>query len=226
MLVDLTNGYPTAVTVSLEFTQALQSHQIELPEAQQLQIARYCELLWGWNRRLNLTRHTDYSSFVGRDVIDSVRLTALLAAGERVLDIGSGGGVPGIMVALLRSDVQVTLSETIGKKAAVLVELVKELELPCAVVQGRAELALDSASFNSVVARGVGPMSKILRWVQPYWSAFDRLLLIKGPRWVEERGEARHRGLLHDLSLRKIASYPIPGTGAESVILQITRDKT
>ena len=214
------------MTVSLEFTQALQSHQIELPEAQQLQIARYCELLWGWNRRLNLTRHTDYSSFVGRDVIDSVRLTALLAAGERVLDIGSGGGVPGIMVALLRSDVQVTLSETIGKKAAVLVELVKELELPCAVVQGRAELALDSASFNSVVARGVGPMSKILRWVQPYWSAFDRLLLIKGPRWVEERGEARHRGLLHDLSLRKIASYPIPGTGAESVVLQITRDKT
>jgi 16S rRNA (guanine527-N7)-methyltransferase len=46
-------------------------------------------------------------------------------------------------------------------------------------------------------------------------------LLIKGPQWVDERGEARHRGLLHGLELRKLASYPLSGTESESVILQI-----
>ena len=53
--------------------------------------------------------------------------------------------------------------------------------------------------------------------------AFDRLLILKGPSWVEERGEARHYGLLHDLALRKLITYPLPGTESESVLLQIAR---
>ena len=52
---------------------------------------------------------------------------------------------------------------------------------------------------------------------------FDRLLLVKGPSWVEERGEARHHNLLHNLELRKAATYQTPRTGAESVILKIWR---
>ena len=47
------------------------------------------------------------------------------------------------------------------------------------------------------------------------------MLVLKGPAWVTERGEARHFGLLRDLALRRLASYPIPGSGAESVVLQI-----
>ena len=65
-------------------------------------------------------------------------------------------------------------------------------------------------------------MAKILRWLEPYWEAFDRLLLIKGQRWVEERGEARHLGLLKTLELRKAASYHARQTNVESVILSLT----
>ena len=50
--------------------------------------------------------------------------------------------------------------------------------------------------------------------------------MIKGPSWVEERGEARHHNLLHDLELRKAATYQTPRTGAESVILKIWREST
>ena len=60
----------------------------------------------------------------------------------------------------------------------------------------------------SAVAR----LKKLLEWFQPHWGAFDRMLVLKGPSWLDERGEARHFGLLHDLSLRKLASYPLPGT--------------
>jgi 16S rRNA (guanine527-N7)-methyltransferase len=47
------------------------------------------------------------------------------------------------------------------------------------------------------------------------------MLVLKGPAWVEERGEARHHGLLHNLALRKLAEYPLSGTESESVLLQI-----
>ena len=59
------------------------------------QIDRYCALLWDWNSKLNLTRHTDFDTFVSRDVVDSLELAKLLSANEEVLDVGSGGGVPG-----------------------------------------------------------------------------------------------------------------------------------
>ena len=52
---------------------------------------------------------------------------------------------------------------------------------------------------------------------------FDRLLILKGPSWVEERGEARHFGSLKGLTLRKLDVYAVPDTGAESVLLQIRR---
>ncbi len=73
------------------------------------------------------------------------------------------------------------------------------------------------------MVRAVARLKKLLEWFRPHWGAFHRLLLLKGPSWVEERGEARHYGLLHDLTLRKLASYPLPGTESESVLLQICR---
>ena len=75
--------------------------------------------------------------------------------------------------------------------------------------------------FNSLVVRAVGTLRTLLAWLRPHWESFDRLLVLKGPAWIEERGEARHYGLLHDLSLRKLATYPMPGTKSESVLLQI-----
>ena len=67
----------------------------------------------------------------------------------------------------------------------------------------------------------MAPLKKLLESFRPHWHEFDRLLVLKGPSWVEERGEARHYGLLHDLALRKLTSYPLPGAESQSVLLQI-----
>ena len=69
--------------------------------------------------------------------------------------------------------------------------------------------------------RAVARLTKMLGWLKPHWGSFKRLLIVKGPAWVEERGEARHRGLMRDLALRKLTSYPMPGTDSQSVLLQI-----
>ncbi|MBN1394964.1 MAG: 16S rRNA (guanine(527)-N(7))-methyltransferase RsmG [Pirellulales bacterium] len=202
---------------------ALARHQIVLPPPQIDRLDSYCRLLWEWNEKINLTRHADYEKFVARDLVDSMTLSKYLNPGERVLDVGSGGGVPGVPLAVLRNDLKISLCESVGKKAAALADIVNRLGLPTPVLHARAEDVLTERRFDTLIVRAVARMRKLLEWFRPHWDAFDRLLLVKGPAWVEERGEARHRGLLGDLALRKLASYPVPGAESQSVILQIRR---
>ncbi len=183
----------------------------------------YCRSLWEWNSRMNLTRHTDFDLFARRDLLDSWHLSNLLAPDEEVLDIGTGGGVPGIVVAILRPDVQMTLCDSVGKKARAVEEMVASLGLKIPVYPRHVKGVLEDFSYDSLVVRGVGPLIKICGWLNDHWHQFGRLLAIKGPKWVEERGEARHRGFLKQIELRKAVSYPMPDTQSESVILQLRR---
>jgi 16S rRNA (guanine527-N7)-methyltransferase len=200
---------------------ALQRHEIELPEAAVSRLEQYCKLLWDWNSKINLTRHTDYEKFVTRDLVDSQAFARFLHHGEKVLDVGTGGGVPGIVLAILRDDLKVSLCESIGKKARVVTDIVEHLGLSTPVYHARAEDLLAEHRFNTLVIRAVARLRKLLEWFHPHWNEFDRLLVLKGPAWVEERGEARHFGLMYDLALRKLMSYPLVGTESESVLLQI-----
>jgi 16S rRNA (guanine527-N7)-methyltransferase len=200
---------------------ALARYQIELPEPQIALLSRYCTLVWQWNEKINLTRHTDYEKFVGRDVLDSLAFAEFLGQGEKVLDVGSGGGVPGVILAVVRPDLSVTLSDSVGKKAKVLDDLVERLGLKMRVFHGPAQEALKNKHFDTLTVRAVAPLKKLLEWFKMHWTAFDRLLILKGPAWVEERGEARHFGLLKTLALRKLKTYPLPGTESESVLLSI-----
>jgi 16S rRNA (guanine527-N7)-methyltransferase len=200
---------------------AMTRHQIELPAAQVALLERYCLLVWEWNAKINLTRHTTFEKFVARDLIDSLAFAQFLGPKEKVLDVGTGGGVPGVGLALVRDDLQISLSDSVGKKARVVSDIVGQLGLPVPVLHARAEDILKQQHFNTLVIRAVARLKKLLEWFRPHWNAFDRLLVLKGPSWVDERGEARHYGLMHDLALRKLISYPLPDTESESVLLQI-----
>lgn len=198
---------------------------IDLPGDVLVKLEDYCTALWEWNTKINLTRHTNYDLFARRDLLDSVKLAEQLSEDEEVLDVGTGGGVPGIPLAILRPDLTVSLCDSVAKKTKVVKDIVKRLELPVAVHATRVQDVLEDLRFNSLVTRAVGNISQLLGWLDEYWMGFDRLLAIKGPRWVDERGEARHRGLMTEIELRRIASYTMPGTESESVILQMNRRK-
>ncbi len=205
-----------------EFSSALESHSMEIDQEIAQRLQDYAQSLWKWNDQLNLTRHTTWDLFVGRDLRDCLQLAPLLKAGEEVLDLGSGNGIPGIPLAILRPDVEMSLAESVAKRANVLGEIIGELNLPVPVYGARGEELLEDFRFTTIVARAVGSIAKFCQWIEPHWQNVDRLLLIKGPKWVEERGEARHKGALANLQIRRVATYPL-GSDADSegVILQI-----
>ena len=204
-------------------TAALQRHGIEIPPEQTARLEAYCRLLWDWNDKLNLTRHTDFEKFVARDLVDSLSFGRFSDRGESLLDVGTGGGVPGVVLAIVRDDLKITLCESIAKKARAVGDIVEKLGLPAPVIHGRAEDLLTDHRYQTLVIRAVARLKKLLEWFKPHWLAFDRMLVLKGPSWLDERGEARHFGLLGGLTLRKLHSYPLPGTESESVLLEIKR---
>jgi len=200
---------------------ALARHGLEIPTPQVELLEKYCCLLWDWNTKLNLTRHTDYEKFVSRDLVDSLQLAAHLRPEEEVLDVGTGGGVPGVVLAILRPDLKVALCASVGKKARAVESIVKDLGLEVPVFPFRAEELLEDTRYDALVIRAVGPLWKLLAGFKPHWHSFRRMLVIKGPKWTEELAEARRRGLMHNLQIKTAAEYPLPGADGKSVVLKI-----
>ncbi|MEQ8838358.1 MAG: class I SAM-dependent methyltransferase, partial [Lacipirellulaceae bacterium] len=88
-----TTDQPTPDPEFQKLTEALAHFEIELEPSQVELLDRYREVLWRTNETMNLTRHTTLAKFVGRDVVDSLELAKHIEQGNRVLDVGSGGGV-------------------------------------------------------------------------------------------------------------------------------------
>jgi len=189
-------------------------------------LARYAASLWSWNARLNLTRHTDAARFVARDVGDAVAIAAHLARGERVLDVGTGGGAPGVILAILRPDLRVELCDSVAKKARAVAAIAAEsgLTLPVHAVAAQELVAQRPGGderFDTLVVRAVAPLQKLLTWFEPIVHAYGRLLVVKGPRWEEELAAARDARLARRSVVRRIAAWPLPGTANQSVLLEI-----
>lgn len=124
-------------------------------------LARHLELLMRWNRAVSLTSVRTPEEMVRRHVAESLCCAAALPGCGSVLDLGSGAGFPGIPVQLARPELQVTLAESHGKKAAFLREVIRELGLRAEVFAGRAQ-ELPAGGFGCVCLRAVDPMEQAL----------------------------------------------------------------
>jgi 16S rRNA (guanine527-N7)-methyltransferase len=123
-----------------------------MSEAQEGLVARYFDLLLVWNGRINLTGAGSVGDLVDGHLPDSFALSRLVPPDARVADIGAGGGLPGIPLAIVRPDCHVTLVEPRAKRVAFLRAAVRELGLGAAVTHGRLEAA-GSAAFDVADSR-------------------------------------------------------------------------
>jgi 16S rRNA (guanine527-N7)-methyltransferase len=128
-------------------------------------LASYLQLLYAWNRRMNLTAVRDPREMVGLHLPECLLAAQLLPAGPAtVLDYGSGAGLPGIPAAALRGDLTFSLAESQAKKAAFLREAIRHIPLPNAEVwTGRVEAMEHERRFDAVILRAVDHMAHALR---------------------------------------------------------------
>lgn len=127
-----------------------------------------------------------------RHIPECLALARLLPAGSLV-DIGSGAGLPGIVVAIARPDIRVTVVEATAKKARFLGEVAERLGLDVTVVNARVEAVAEQLAGGSdtATARAVAPLDRLVRWAIPLLRPGGLLYAVKGRRWEEELEAAR-----------------------------------
>lgn len=161
---------------------------------------RYAAILAGAGIERGLIGPRELDRLWDRHLLNCAVIAELFEAGERVADIGSGAGLPGIPLALARPDLHVTLIEPLLRRADFLDEAVSELGLAVEVVRGRAEdkAVLERVGeFDAVTSRAVASLDKLARWSMPLLREGGRMLAMKGERAEDEVIE--HRRVLDSL---------------------------
>lgn len=143
-------------------------------------LADYLALLTRWNRAYNLSAVRDPDAMVARHVLDSLAIRPWLRAGP-VLDLGSGAGLPGLVLAIVEPDRPVTVLDTNGKKTRFLQQAALELALAnVTVVRDRAGDWSAPGGFVNVTARAFADLPRLWPLARPYLAAGSALLAMKG----------------------------------------------
>lgn len=191
---------------------------IELDETQAARLLAHLDLMDEWGQRMNLTAIRDRPSQVTKHVLDSLSVRPFLH-GERVADVGSGAGFPGIPLAVVEPGRRFTLIESTGKKCRFLEHVRDTLGLTnLEVLQSRAESCKPEHRYDTVIARAVGPLAEIVRFAGPLLAADGRLLAMKG-RYPEAELDAK----LNGWKVIAVHALAVPGLGEERHLVELVR---
>jgi len=168
----------------------------------------YEALLRRWQETINLVGSRTLEDVWRRHFLDSGQLCRLTQGAKTIVDIGSGGGFPGLVVAIM-SGAQVTMVEADNRKAAFLREASRMTAANTEVIAGRAE-AVPATPADAVTGRAVAPLAKLLSLSEPWIRPGGRCYFLKGSTVVDELTDAR---LIWDISCDLVPSLSVP-TGA------------
>ncbi len=163
---------------------------------------RYAEALATWGIERGLIGPKEGERIWERHIANCIPVTTLIPQGASIVDIGSGAGLPGIVIALARPDTQVTLVEPLQRRVDFLNEVVALLKLPITVIRGKAETT--RGSFDVVTSRAVAPLPKLLPMVRHLIKSGGSLLAIKGESAQAEIDATqlnKQKAILHTLEL-------------------------
>jgi 16S rRNA (guanine527-N7)-methyltransferase len=154
-----------------------------------VEASRYAEILATWGIERGLIGPKEGEIIWERHIANCLPITTLLPQGASVLDIGSGAGLPGIVIALARPDLKVTLLEPLQRRVDFLNEVIEELKLDITVIRGRAESI--KGSFSVVTARAVAPLPKLLTVSWHLVAPGGAVMAMKGEAAAVELEEAK-----------------------------------
>jgi 16S rRNA (guanine527-N7)-methyltransferase len=167
------------------------------------QIQRYAQFLAGAGIERGLIGPKEGDRIWERHIANCIPITTIIPQGVRVVDIGSGAGLPGVVIALARPDLRVSLVEPLQRRVDFLNEIVAELGLDIEVIRGRAERV--KKQFEVVTARAVAPLEKLINISWHMIPKTGSLMAMKGESAADEiQATTLKKGAtaqLHEISL-------------------------
>ncbi len=191
---------------------------LALDQTVQLRMLAYLDLLAKWNRSYNLTAVRKPIQMLVRHLFDSLVIHPYLN-GQRILDVGTGAGLPGIPLALIFPEHDFTLLDSNSKKTRFVTQAVAELGLDnVTVVQSRVEAFEDTAGFETIVSRAYSTLAEFVNGVQHLLAADGMLLCMKGVYPMTELTE-----LAQPFKLVQHVELQVPELDAERNLLIIKK---
>jgi 16S rRNA (guanine527-N7)-methyltransferase len=185
--------------------------RLELSDAQLAQLIDYLTLLSKWNAVYNLTAVRDPAQMVTQHLLDSLAAAPAFADAKNVLDVGAGGGLPGMVLAIARPDMRVSMIDTVHKKTAFLTQAKAELGLKnVAVHTARVEQLQVADKFDVITSRAFAELSDFVNW--------SGHLLAKGGRFIAMKGVLPQEEIARLPAGWKVAEVrplTVPGLDAE-----------
>jgi len=176
-----------------------QKNDLSITDIQLQKISRYVELLKDRNKSINLISRKDVDGIWSNHILLSIAFLfkVELSAGAKILDLGTGGGLPGIPLSIIRTDVSFVLLDSIKKKIRAVEEMVASLDLPnTSVICSRAE-DLNKVSnyrntFDAVIARAVSGLENLVEWGMPFLkkAAAPKTLSVKSDKIIVSNSPA------------------------------------
>jgi 16S rRNA (guanine527-N7)-methyltransferase len=187
---------------------------VPLTEAQAGKLLDYLDLLQKWNKAYNLTAVRERSAMLTQHLLDSLSIVPHLPLGD-LLDVGSGGGLPGIPLAILQPERSITLIDTVGKKAAFLKQAamtlgLKNLNAVSDRIESWAPPANRAEGFAVISARAYATLATLV--------GQTRRLLAENGGWYAMKGvfpDAEMAELPSDIAVMAVIPLQVPGLGAE-----------
>jgi 16S rRNA (guanine527-N7)-methyltransferase len=202
------------MTPAEQLEQGLATLGIDIPATAQDKLLAYAALLYKWNKTYSLTAMREQDKAVSHHLLDSLAILPFAPDG-RLLDVGSGGGMPGIPLAIARPDLSVTLLDSNSKKAAFLQQAAIELSLPNISVHcGRVEQYHPSRGFAAITSRAFSELADFVSLSKHLLAAHGCWLAMKGV-WPHEEIERLPAGVL----LEGVHRLQVPGVEGERHLL-------
>lgn len=196
----------------------LNAANISLTDQQKQQLVGYVELLHKWNKAYNLTSVRDPQQMLVRHILDSVVVEPHLQ-GEHFIDVGTGPGLPGIPLAIVRPQSHFTLLDSLGKRVRFLRQVQHELGLTNVTpVQSRVEEFPSEPPFDGVISRAFASLEDMLNWCHHLPSPEGRFYALKGVCPDDEIA-----ALPAGFTVEKIQPLQVPELDGERHLVVITR---
>lgn len=187
------------------------------PDEQQIeQLLAYHAGLVKWNRAFNLTAVRDPMEMIYRHLLDSLAIVPFLPAG-RLLDVGTGAGLPGLVVAMVRPDIAVTCLDSNGKKIRFIRQMIMELQLKqVATTQARVE-SFSAEPYAAITSRAFATLSDMVQWSQHLLAADGQFVAMKG-----QYPEAELAALPDSVQVLGVQQLQVPGADGERHLVRLS----